>query len=100
MPICTQHNRAQCRYQMHDITMLINVLEHIHAYGFWTQNQHIQWTMPNHVDEAENKSRNHIPLDMLGIPKPILGINDEIKSSNADMSSLVTTNFDLIENII
>ena len=56
--------------------------------------------MPNHVDEADSKSRNHIPLDMLGIPKPILGINDEIKSSNADMSSLVTTTFDLIENII
>jgi hypothetical protein len=36
--------------------------------------------MPNHVDEADNKSRNHIPLDMLGIPKPILGTNDEVKS--------------------
>ena len=56
--------------------------------------------MPNHVDEAENKSRNHIPLDMLGIPKPILGINDEVKSSNADMSSLDTLTFDLIGEII
>ena len=56
--------------------------------------------MPNHVDEAYNKSRNHIPFDMLGIPRPILGINDEVKSINADMSSLVTTTFDLIENII
>ena len=56
--------------------------------------------MPNHVDEAYNKSRNHIPLHMLGIPRPILGINDEIKSSNADISSLVTTTFDPIENII
>ena len=56
--------------------------------------------MPNHVDEAENKSRNHVPLDMLGIPKPILGTNDEVKSSNADISSLVTTTFDLIENTI
>ena len=32
---------------------------------------------------------------MLGIPKPILGINDEVKSSNADISSLVTIAFDL-----
>jgi hypothetical protein len=56
--------------------------------------------MPNHVDEADNKSRNHIPLDMLGIPRPILGINDEIKSSNADISSLVATTFDLIGKII
>ena len=52
--------------------------------------------MPNHVDEAENKSRNHIPLDMLGIPKPILGINDEVKSSNADISFLVNMTFNLI----
>jgi hypothetical protein len=37
---------------------------------------------------------------MLGIPKPILGINDEVKSINADISSLVTITFDLIENII
>ena len=36
--------------------------------------------MPNHVDETGSKSRNHIPLDMLGIPKPILGTNDEVKS--------------------
>jgi hypothetical protein len=56
--------------------------------------------MPNHVDEADNKSRNHIPLDMLGIPKPILGINDEIKSSNAAITSLVTATFDPTENII
>ena len=85
---------------MHDIAMLINVLEHINAYGFWAPSQHTQWKMPNHADEADNKSRNHIPLDMLGIPKPILGINDEIKSSNADISSLVTTTFDQIgENI-
>ena len=55
--------------------------------------------MPNHVDDAYNKSRNHIPLDMLGIPKPILGITDEIKSSNADISSLVTPTFDLIGKI-
>ena len=33
IPICTQHNPAQCQYQMRDITMLINVLEHINAYG-------------------------------------------------------------------
>ena len=51
--------------------------------------------MPNHVDEADNKSRNHIPLDMLDIPKPILGTNDEVKSSNADISCLVTTTFEL-----
>ncbi len=75
--------------------MFICVLEHTNAYGIWTQNQHTQWKMPNHVDEAENKSRNHVPLDMLGIPKPILGTNDEVKSSNADMSSLVTTTFEL-----
>jgi hypothetical protein len=56
--------------------------------------------MPNHVDEADNNSRNHIPLDMLGIPKPFFGINDEIKSSNADISSLLTIAFDLIGKII
>jgi hypothetical protein len=56
--------------------------------------------MPNHVDEADNKSRNHIPLDMLGIPRPILGTNDEVKSSNADISSLVTITFDLVGKII
>jgi len=56
--------------------------------------------MPNHVDEADNKSRNHIPLDMLDNPKPILGTNDEVKSINADISSLVTTTFDLIKNFI
>jgi hypothetical protein len=36
--------------------------------------------MPNHIDQADNKSRNHMPLDMLDTPKPILGINDEAKS--------------------
>ena len=49
--------------------------------------------MPNHVDDADNKSRNHIQLDMLGIPKPILGINDEVKSSNADISSFGHPNY-------
>ena len=100
MLICTQHNPAQRRQEMHDINMLLNVLEHIHAYGIWVPGQHTQWKMPNHVDEADNKSRNHIPLDMLDTPKPILGTNDEVKSSNADISSSVTTTFDQIENII
>jgi hypothetical protein len=52
--------------------------------------------MPNPVDDADNKSRNHIPLDMLGIPKPILGTNDDVKTPHADISSLVTMTFDLI----
>ena len=85
---------------MHDITMFINLLTHINAYGIWAPSQHTQWKMPNHVDEADNKSRNHIPLDMLDTPKPILGINDEVKSSNADISSLVTITFDLVGKII
>jgi hypothetical protein len=55
--------------------------------------------MPNHIVEAYNKSRNHMPLNILGIPKPILGTNDEVKSPNADISSLVTTTFDLIGKI-
>ena len=37
---------------------------------------------------------------MLDTPKPILGTNDDVKSTNADISSLVTTTFDLIENTI
>ena len=47
---------------------------------FESQANTLNEKMPNHVDEADNKSRNHIPLDMLDIPRPILGINDEIKS--------------------
>ncbi len=56
--------------------------------------------MPNHVDEADNKSRHHMPLDMLDTPKPILGINNEVKSPKADISYLVTITFDLIGKII
>jgi hypothetical protein len=41
-----------------------------------------------------------MPLDRLDTQKPILGINDEIKSSSPDISSTVTTTFDPIENII
>jgi len=47
-------NPAQRRYQIRDINMLINVLEHINAYGIWAESQHPQWKMPNHVDEIDS----------------------------------------------
>ena len=57
MPICTQYKPTQRRYQMHDITMLINVLNQINIYGIWVPSQHTQWTMPNHVDEIDSTIR-------------------------------------------
>ena len=46
------------------------------------------------------QKEKYTPRDMLDTPKPILGINDEVKSINADISCLVTLTFDLIEKII